>query len=334
MGAGVLVASFHRLQQVESRVSRRQRPHVRRDPSELRSDAERRAAFQEELARRLRTVPGVIAAGGISFLPATGAITGWNTSHLSGPRAGTSVTQRDGFNVQHRTVSGDVFAALEIPVLAGRTFDARDDRRAPSRAVVSANFARDSLSRDAVSCRRRSAYCGRRPPSLEIIGVVSDVVPDVYGGSTLVVYHAHPQFANNRNWVLSHVVATRRPPETILGDVRAAVTTLDPELVVGRAAPLRDGRRSRASHGAIDARPDDSLRGSVSVARHAGFVRCVHVHRAVCAPGDRDPDGPRRNGRSDTRHSPAAGRSGTWSRPAGRDDRCSGARTLAHVARL
>ncbi len=60
------------------------------------------------------------------------------------------------------------------------------------------------------------------------------------GRSTLVVYHAHRQFANNRNWVLSHVVATQRPPETILADVRAALAELDPELVVGRAAPLRE----------------------------------------------------------------------------------------------
>ena len=82
MGAGVLLASFHRLQQVELgfRVDGVLTFDVNL-PS-VRYDAERRAAFQEELARRLRTVPGVIAAGGISFLPATGSYHGWNTSHL------------------------------------------------------------------------------------------------------------------------------------------------------------------------------------------------------------------------------------------------------------
>ena len=94
IGAGVLLASFHRLQQVELgfRVDGVLTFDVNL-PS-IRYDAERRAAFQEELARRLRTVPGVIAAGGISFLPATGSYHGWNTSILSGPRAGTSVTQQ------------------------------------------------------------------------------------------------------------------------------------------------------------------------------------------------------------------------------------------------
>jgi len=238
VGAGVLLASFSRLQRVDLgfRVDRVLTFEVNL-PS-ARYDPVRRAAFQEELGRRLRTMPGVSAAGGTSFLPATGSYHGWNTSILSGSRAGTQVAQKDGFNIQHRTVSGDVFAALEIPVLAGRTFDARDDERAPSRAVVSANFARAAfpdMPFGAVVGQRVSA--GGRPP-LEIVGVVGDVALDVYGTTTLVVYHPHRQFADNRNWALSHVVATEVPPEHLLADVRAVVSALDPELIVHRAAPM------------------------------------------------------------------------------------------------
>ncbi len=181
IGAGVLLASFHRLQQVNLGFRSDGALTFEINLPSARYDADRRAAFQEELASRLRTVTGVIATGAISFLPATGSYHGWNTSIISGPRAGTSVTQRDGFNIQQRTVSGDVFAALEIPVLAGRTFDARDDGRAPSRVVVSANFARTAfpgMAFDAVIGQRIAAG-GRR--SLEIIGVVGDVALDVYG---------------------------------------------------------------------------------------------------------------------------------------------------------
>jgi putative ABC transport system permease protein len=203
----------------------------------IRYDAGRRAAFQEELARRLRTIPGVTAAGAISFLPATGSYHPWGTSILTGPRAGTSVSRRDGFNIQQRTVSGDVFAALEIPVLAGRTFDARDDASAPPRAVVSANFARTAFPgmRLETVVGQQIAPLGRR---LTIIGVVGDVTLNVYGAPTLVIYRAHRQFADNRNWALSQVVATQLPPERILADTRAVVAALDPELVVHRAAPM------------------------------------------------------------------------------------------------
>ena len=75
---------------------------------------------------------------------------------------------------------------------------------------------------------------------LEIVGVVGDVALDVYGAPTMVVYHAHRQFAGNRNWALAQVVATERPPEALVSAVREAVARLDPELVVHRPAAMAD----------------------------------------------------------------------------------------------
>ena len=252
VGAGVLLASFHRLQRVDSGFRTDGVLTFDLSLPTTRYDAGRRAAFQEELAGRLRTIPGVTAAGGISFLPATGSYHGWNTSILSGPRAGTQVAKRDGFNIQQRVVSGDTFAALEIPVLAGRTFDGRDVAGAPARAVVSASFARTAFPDvpfDAAVGQQISAG-GRR---LEIIGVVGDVTLDVYGAPALVVYHAHRQFAGDRNWALAHVVATELPIERVLAAVRAEIASLNPDLVVHRAAPMTEvvGRGTRRERFAL-----------------------------------------------------------------------------------
>ncbi|RPI57324.1 MAG: FtsX-like permease family protein [Acidobacteria bacterium] len=251
VGAGVLLASFHRLQQVD--LGFRVDGVLAFDVNlpTIRYDAARRAAFQEDLARRLRTIPGVTAAGAISFLPATGSYHGWNTSIGSGPRAGTSISRRNGFNIQQRTVSGDLFVAMEIPVLAGRIFDERDAAGTPSRAVVSANFARAAFPGPFDSAVGQRISAGGR--KLEIIGVVGDVTLDVYGSPAFVVYHAHRQFADDRNWALSHVVATDVPPERILAEVRAAVAELDPELVVHRAAPMAEvvGRGARRERFAL-----------------------------------------------------------------------------------
>jgi putative ABC transport system permease protein len=82
--------------------------------------------------------------------------------------------------------------------------------------------------------RIRVLVGGRR----EIIGVVGDVTLDVYGKPTAAVYTAHRQFAGNRNWELTQVVATDGPPEAILPLVRAVVAAMDPELVVHRAARM------------------------------------------------------------------------------------------------
>jgi putative ABC transport system permease protein len=252
-GAGVLLASFHRLQQVDLGFQVDDVLSFEVNLPSARYDAARRATFHEELAQRLRTIPGVVAAGGISFLPATGSYHGWNTSILSGPKAGTQVTRRDGFNIQQRTVSGEFFAALQIPLLEGRTFDARDHAGAPARAVVSANFARTAFAGmpfDAVV--GQSIAAGGRPP-LEIIGVVGDVVLDVYGTPSLVVYHPHAQFASDRNWTLAQVVTTQLPPERVLTEVRAVVEASDPELTVHRAVALPEvlGRGTRRERFAL-----------------------------------------------------------------------------------
>ncbi|HTG90356.1 MAG TPA: ABC transporter permease [Vicinamibacterales bacterium] len=237
-GAGILLASFYQLQQVDVgfRVDRVLTFEVHLPGA--RYDAARRAAFQETLAGRLESIPGVTAAGGISRLPATGSYHPWNTYIRTGPLAGTLI-DRSRFAMQQRIISGDLLAALGIPVLAGRSFDARDDASAPARAVVSANFVRAAfpgVSPEAVLGQRIAVGGLDR----EIVGVVGDVALDVYGAPTMVVYHAHRQFADNRNWALTQVVAAKRTPEEMLRVVREEVARLDPELVVHRPAPMAE----------------------------------------------------------------------------------------------
>ena len=203
-GAGVLLASFHRLQQVHLGVHVEGILTFNLSLPAVRYDAGRRAAFQEELVRRIETIPGVTKAGSTSRLPVTGDGHSWPTVIESGPLVGTNVPQP--LQPQHRTVSGHFFEVFQIPVLAGRVFDEHDDASAPSRAVVSASFARQfypGLSFDQMVGQRFRFLGNRRR---EIIGVVGDVALDVYGAPALVVYHAHRQFAGDRNWALAQVI--------------------------------------------------------------------------------------------------------------------------------
>lgn len=237
-GAVLLLASFHRLQQVDLglRVDGVQTFEV--NLPTVRYDVSRRAAFQEELADRLEAIPGTVAAGGTSRLPATGSYHPWNAQIRSGPLAGTAIDRRR-HALQQRVISGRLFDAFDIRLRAGRVFDARDDAGAPPRAVVSENLARvgfPGLPLDGVPGQRIAVGGLER----EIVGVVSDVALDAYGASTMIVYHAHRQFAINRNWALTQVVKTTRAPADVLADVRREVARLDPELVVHRPAAMAE----------------------------------------------------------------------------------------------
>jgi predicted permease len=241
-GAGVLTASFYRLRHVDLgfRVER----VLTFDLSlpAVRYDAERRAAFQEELARRMEAIPGVTAAGGTSYLPATGTHHAWPVRVDSGPLAGTVpkiLTGGTDRQAEQRMVSGNFFTALQIPVLAGRVFDAQDDRGAPPRAVVSADFARQAFPGMPLE-----EVVGQQIAILSqenaIIGVVGDVALDAHGAPGATVYRAHRQNAGFLNWALTLVVATDLAPERILPAVRGEVAAMDPQLVVHRTAPMAE----------------------------------------------------------------------------------------------
>jgi putative ABC transport system permease protein len=239
VGAGVLTVSFYQLMNVDLGIRTARILTFEVHLPSIRYDTDRRTAFQEELVQRLEAIPEVTAAGGTSQLPATGSLNTWPIAIETGPLAGTRVTQAA--LRQHRTVSGEFFRALEIPVLAGRTFDDREHATAPLRAVISANLARVAFPGVPLEkvVGQRITVLNRRG-GREIIGVVGDVGTDVYGTTSAAVYTAHRQFAGNRNWALTHVVSTDGPPERILPQVRAIVAAMDPELVVYRPAPLAE----------------------------------------------------------------------------------------------
>lgn len=234
-GAGVLITSFHRIHQVDLGFETERVLAFELSLPSARYDAARRASFQEELAARIEAVPAVSYAGAISRTPATGSYHTWGMSIRSGPRAGDSLSG----DTQNRTISGNFFAAVGIPVLAGRSFDDRDDMDAPPRVVVSAQFATDcfpGMPLDNVVGQRIATAPARL--ERQIIGVVGDVSLNAYGVPAPTVYHTHRQFAVNRNWALTHLVATDVGPESVLPDVEAVVAEMDPELIVYQAARL------------------------------------------------------------------------------------------------
>ncbi|MEO7362512.1 MAG: FtsX-like permease family protein, partial [Gemmatimonadaceae bacterium] len=53
-----------------------------------------------------------------------------------------------------------------------------------------------------------------------------------------VVYHAHAQFAGDRNWELSQVVATSGDPAAMIVPARRILAALDPQLVMYQPTPL------------------------------------------------------------------------------------------------
>ncbi|MDF2776004.1 MAG: permease, partial [Geminicoccaceae bacterium] len=233
VGAGLLLVSLENLRDVELGVDPAGVLTFELHLPDARYDSTARARFYEESAARLASIPGARAAGGVSRLPATGDYHVWGTRAMTGPNANT---ERGFAQMQQRVVAGDYFGAAGIPLLDGRLFDDHDASGAPLRVVVSRRAA-DILFPGVPAVGQQVRAGGR---TAEIIGVVGDVALDARGEIAPYVYHAHRQFAGNRNWALTQIVRTSGPMETVQSEARRALTALDPQLVLYRPAPLSD----------------------------------------------------------------------------------------------
>ncbi|MFI5211059.1 MAG: ABC transporter permease, partial [Gemmatimonadales bacterium] len=226
VGAGLLLASFQRLRQVDLGVQPEGVLTFELNLPSARYDSSARARFYEAFATQVAAVPGVRAAGGISKLPATGPYHQWGVVAITGPLAGDD--KRGSVGGENRVVSGAYFKAAGMRILAGRAFDDRDIPGAPDRVIISKSLA-DRLYPNIDAVGQTLNTGGRNS---EIIGVVNDVSVDNEGHQDLYVYHPHTQFAGDRNWALAQVVATTAAPATVELAVRKTLAGLDPQLVM------------------------------------------------------------------------------------------------------
>jgi putative ABC transport system permease protein len=169
VGAGLLVRSFLRLQQVETGVRPENVLTMRVSLPAARYDTEQKASvFYREVLGRVGALPGVEEVGVINMLPLQRY--GFNgeievEGHDPIPPSRLPLTE-------WRLASAGYFRALGIPLLSGRLFDATDEREGARNVVVSQALVRTFFPEgNAVGKRLRA----NGPDWLTIVGVVGDV---------------------------------------------------------------------------------------------------------------------------------------------------------------
>jgi predicted permease len=232
-GAGLLLSSFAQLRRVDLGFRSAGVLTFEAHLPGSRYDSTARAAFYDDLARAIEHEPGVRAAGGTSRLPATGSYNSWFTQPLSGPLASAKIEHA---SLEQRVIAGDYFAAMGIPRLAGRLFDTGDDARAPLRVIISKSAAQ--LLFPGVDPIGQQLHTGGL--TWTVIGVVADVALDVEGHAAPTIYHAHRQFAGDRNWALTQVVSTTGNVDAVSASARRVLAGMDPLLVMYHPAALDD----------------------------------------------------------------------------------------------
>jgi predicted permease len=230
IGAGLLIRSFIGLQQVDPGFSASGVLTLELALTGRKyTDAEAALDAYRGVWERLRHVPGVVAAGGISALPLSRTMA-WGPITVEGRPA----AQGDGFvNVDIRTVGGQYFEAMRIPLIRGRLFTDADTPTTPRTIVIDEQMAAGLWpGEDPIGKRVRTGGMDASPdaPWMTVVGVVGPVKQEGLDTQPRMAMHrAHGQVPTR---TMTIALRTATDPDSIAPDVRAAIRDIDPDLPV------------------------------------------------------------------------------------------------------
>ena len=244
VGAGLLARSFQRLMDVdpgfepENAVAMTVSTSSSRDETQLRQ----RAQLFQQLLARLSALPGVTNVGGTNALPMSGS--GANgtfmiqaggapaqtieelTQQMQAARASGQTADAD-----YRVASAGYFAAMNIPLLQGRTFQESDGPDAPHATLISESLAKKHWPNgDAIGKQIQYGNMDGDLRLLNIVGVVGDVRDDglhVEARPTIYVnYFQRPAAASE----FSFVLRGRGDATALIDAMRREARALNPEM--------------------------------------------------------------------------------------------------------
>jgi putative ABC transport system permease protein len=232
-GAGLLGNSFLRLQRVD--------PGFTADHAtvaELMVPQSRypKGADQARLYRRL--LEGLAGRAELQAVSVgfPGPLRGNNASATFYLEGRPAPTRADKPFAHVATVSGGYFAAMGIPMIAGRTFDVRDKEEAPAVAIVNASFAKKYWPGENPIGKRLRFEDKPGEPWSEVVGLVGDTRQlGLKEEPPPLLYIPYEQF------VLPFTTVTVRsalPQAAVTSLLKSQLAAIDPDLPFGDINPL------------------------------------------------------------------------------------------------
>jgi putative ABC transport system permease protein len=234
VGASLMVVTIWRLGRVDLGFDPNRVATMLIQPSSGQVRAADATNYFEELTRRIAALPDVERVGAAQHLPLSGFNWMADLEMESQPIAATSAHPR----VIWRSVVGDYFGAMQIPLVRGRLFRPTDTRDAPPVVVVNATMARRYWpGRDPVGERIKLGN-GSRAEWATIVGVVGDVRSQSVDAPAPA--EAYRPNAQQRLVFMHFVIRTRDNPLAAMARVRAAVRSLDQTVPIAQVRSLEE----------------------------------------------------------------------------------------------
>jgi putative ABC transport system permease protein len=231
VGAGLLVRSFIRLQQVDPGFDAGNVTTLRIDlPGARFPQPEQVIGFYEQFKQRLAALPGVEAVGMISQLPLSRQRNDSSFRVEGRPRNPNEHVTADDRSVDH-----DYFRAMKIPLLRGRHFTEDEARTSGKVVIISETMARRFFPNEDPVGKRLLMSDAQETP-YEIVGVVGDVR---HRALHIGVYQTM-YFPWLRQRETNMVIRASGAPANLAADVRKALQDVDKNLPVSAIRPMEE----------------------------------------------------------------------------------------------
>jgi putative ABC transport system permease protein len=218
-GAGLLVNSFVRLQQVSLGFDEKNLLTARIDLPNPYAQPEKKTQFFDQLQQGLAALPGVEAVGLITELPLARQSADFQFK-IEG--SSTQVSEQNA-HADIRNVNHDYFRAIHIPLLKGRSFTEAEVHDNARVALISEIFARRYfIDEDPLGKYIRMDLPDQKPS--QIIGIVGDVRHRGLDGDLRQTVY----FPSLRLGYSNLVIRTATDPASLAAALRKQVTALDP----------------------------------------------------------------------------------------------------------
>ena len=228
ISSGLLLRSFHELQQVDAGFSAEKVMTMKIDlPSAkygtIGQTDEKWVQFVTDLVKRLEALQGVESAAVVTTTPLTGGPT-----FIMRVESNINVTPSSAPVTRYRTITPDYFKVMGIALVAGRFFTPWDAPGGPRVVIVNQAFAKKFFPGVLDPIGKRVEVGLDEPPRwAEIVGVVADVKIDSLEAETPVqAYEPYHEFSFNN---ITVVARSSRDAASLATAMRKEVLAIDPQ---------------------------------------------------------------------------------------------------------
>jgi putative ABC transport system permease protein len=242
VGAGLLIRSLGRLQDVDPGFRAEQAVAMEVSLPTARYPEGEQMPFYQRLEERVRGIAGVVGVGAVNILPLSSNYDSRGIQIEDDPKPDAEAP-----GAQARSVTPGYFAAMGIPVIAGRNFDARDTEDRQRVMIVNRAMA-------AVYWPGETDVIGKRvtfnsgvpqdqqqrvggPGSRVVVGVVGDVKHLALDEAAVPMFYT-PHTQQPSYHTMQMVVRAAVAPASLVPQVRAELSRLDREVPLSQVATL------------------------------------------------------------------------------------------------